>query len=190
MELNARTPEADAPLTDEMDRRIIAAIQGGLPITERPYAVVASALDLDEATVIARIAGMTERGIIKRFGIVLRHHELGYRANAMVVWDVPDADAGALASRMCRCSFVTLCYRRPRRPPHWQYNLYCMIHGRDRAAVLAQIDSMIVECGLVRYPYTVLFSRRRFKQCGARYGVADFSSISPAVARPDGVKVA
>ncbi|MBI2992816.1 MAG: Lrp/AsnC family transcriptional regulator, partial [Gammaproteobacteria bacterium] len=87
MELNAKAAETAVPLTDEIDRLIISAIQDGLPVTRRPYAAVASALNLDEATVIARIAALTERRVIKRFGIVLRHHELGYRANAMVVWD-------------------------------------------------------------------------------------------------------
>jgi hypothetical protein len=62
-----------------------------------------------------------------------------------------------------------LCYRRERRLPAWRYNLYCMIHGRDRVQVLAQIAAMDARLDLVGYPYEVLFSRHCFKQRGARY---------------------
>lgn len=179
MELNCKPPwfgTDSRSIPDDVDRQVIAAIQDGLPLTERPYAEVAAALNLEEASVISRIARLVERGIIKRLGVVVRHHELGYRANAMVVWDVPDRAVATYAASMRRCSFVTLCYRRPRRPPRWPYNLYCMIHGRDRAAVLEQIELMIESCGLRGISHEVLFSRRRFKQRGARYAYARQSS--------------
>jgi len=70
---------------------------------------------------------------------------------------------------MGRFEFVTLCYRRPRRLPDWPYNLFTMIHGRDRDEVLANIDRLVRECGLEDIPRDVLFSRRRFKQRGAIY---------------------
>jgi hypothetical protein len=70
---------------------------------------------------------------------------------------------------VARLPEVTLCYRRERRLPAWRYNLYCMIHGRGRTHVLSQIAGMDARCDLVKYPYEVLFSRRCFKQHGARY---------------------
>lgn len=154
---------------DETDRRILAAIEDGLPLVPRPYAALADGLGLAEAEVIARLERLLESGVIRRFGIVVRHRELGFRANAMVVWDVPDGIASQMGRRISGFPFVTLCYRRPRRPPHWRYNLFCMIHGRDRATVEAQIDALARESGLDGFPRAVLFSRRRFKQCGARY---------------------
>ena len=99
----------------------------------------------------------------------MRHHELGWRANAMTVWDVPDAQVAAAGGRLRELPFVTLCYRRPRRPPAWPYNLFCMIHGRDRARVLDQVEEATRIGGLDRLPRDVLFSVRRFKQRGARY---------------------
>jgi hypothetical protein len=87
----------------------------------------------------------------------------------MVVWDVPDAEARAVGERMARWPDVNLCYRRERLLPAWRYNLYCMIHGRDRVHVLARIAAMDARLDLVGYPYEVLFSRRCFKQRGARY---------------------
>jgi DNA-binding Lrp family transcriptional regulator len=40
--------------------------------------------------VLERIRRWCAEGIIKRFGVIVRHHELGYTANAMLVHDIPD----------------------------------------------------------------------------------------------------
>jgi DNA-binding Lrp family transcriptional regulator len=152
-----------------IDRRLIAAIQDGLPLVERPFQTVGEAIGLSEDEVIAGLQRLIGDGTIKRFGIVVRHRELGYRANAMVVWDVPDEQVKGAGQRLAELPFITLCYRRPRRPPAWPYNLFCMIHGRERAPVLAQIEAAARAAGLDGRPRAVLFSRRCFKQRGARY---------------------
>jgi DNA-binding Lrp family transcriptional regulator len=127
------TQRPDVAMPDARDRQLLAAIHGGLPLVSRPYAEVGAQLDMPEAEVVKRLERLLALGVIKRFGIVVRHHELGYRANAMVVWDVPDGQASEIGRRLARLDFVTLCYRRARSLPAWRYNLYCMIHGRDRA---------------------------------------------------------
>jgi DNA-binding Lrp family transcriptional regulator len=128
---------------------------------------------LSEEEVIGRLKTLVETGIIKRLGLIVRHHELGFAANAMVVWDIHDDQVGDIGRRMAELPFVTLCYRRPRRPPDWPYNLFCMIHGRDRHIVLAQIAELRGALGLSQVPYAVLFSLRRFKQRAARYRASD-----------------
>ncbi|MDH3595676.1 MAG: AsnC family transcriptional regulator [Rhodospirillales bacterium] len=151
------------------DLRLIAAIQDGLPLDPRPYARVAEATGLSEREVISRLGRLAEVGVIRRFGVVVHHHELGYRANAMVVWDVPDAEIGEAGRRLAGLPFVSLCYRRPRHLPDWPYNLFCMIHGRDRGAVEALVEEASAAAGLSGRPRDLLFSRKRFKQRGARY---------------------
>lgn len=160
----------------ETHGRLLAAVGAGLPFSPGPYADIGRRLGLDEETVIAVLSNMLSAGTIKRFGLVARHRELGYRANAMVVWDVADEQVDEVGRRMGAVDFVTLCYRRARRPPQWPYNLYCMIHGRDRATVLGQVDELARLSGLSDVPRDVLFSRRRFKQRGARYGRAPVGS--------------
>lgn len=154
------------------DRRLIAAIADGLPLAPCPYAAVGERIGIAEAEVIARLQRLIADGVIKRFGVIVRHRELGYRANAMVVWDVPDARVGDAGRVLAALPFVTLCYRRPRRPPAWPYNLFCMIHGRDRGAVEALVEQASAAGGLEHLPRAVLFSRRCFKQRGARYAPA------------------
>jgi DNA-binding Lrp family transcriptional regulator len=154
---------------NDLDRRLIAAIQDGLPLAPRPYAAIGERIGLGEAEVIAGLRRLIDHGVIKRFGVIVRHRALGYRANAMVVWDVPDDRVADAGRRLAELPFVTLCYRRPRRLPVWPYNLFCMIHGRDRATVEALIDQASAAAELGELPRAVLFSRRQFKQRGARY---------------------
>ena len=151
------------------DRELIAAIQGGLPLVARPYAAIAAQLQLTETQVIARLQALQASGLIKRMGVVVKHRALGYRANAMVVWDIPDAEVERIGALLADETCVTLCYQRPRRLPAWPYNLFCMIHGRERDSVLRRLEQIIAFHGLEAIPHTVLFSGRSFKQRGAHY---------------------
>ncbi|MES9946278.1 MAG: AsnC family protein [Candidatus Thiodiazotropha sp.] len=154
---------------DPVDLCLVHAIQGGLPLVEDPYAYIAAILGISETDVIRRLERLLETGDMRRLGVVVRHRELGYRANAMVVWDVPDERISEVGQLLGRQSCVTLCYRRPRRPGRWPYNLFCMIHGRDREGVLRNLDRLIEECDLGWITHDVLFSLRQFKQRGAQY---------------------
>jgi siroheme decarboxylase len=136
-----RMPEAS--IMDPLERALLHEIENGLPLVSRPYREIAQRIGSSEAWVTDTLQRLVREGIIKRVGVVVRHRELGYHANAMVVWDVPDADVAGIGRRFGDASYVTLCYRRPRRPPDWPYNLFTMIHGRDRGHVLAQVDRLI-----------------------------------------------
>jgi DNA-binding Lrp family transcriptional regulator len=155
------------------DQALMAALQPGLELAARPFAALAARVGRSEAAVLERIGAWLDAGIVKRFGVVVRHHELGYTANAMTVFDVPDDQVAAVGARLAREEGVTLCYRRARHLPEWPYNLYCMVHGRSREEVLPVIERL---CRIAGHPCEALFSLRRFKQCGARY----FASPRPA----------
>ena len=142
-------------------------LQEGLPLVARPYQHIAQQLGTNEQAVIEKIAEMKQQGLIKRFGMVLRHHELGYTANCMVVWDIPNQQVDQVALLLSAEPAVTLCYQRPRRT-NWPFNLFCMIHGKKRTQVQQQIES-ITHKHRLNYPHQLLFSTRQFKQRGAHY---------------------
>ena len=119
------------------ERRLLIALQEGLPLAPRPFAVLGDAAGIGEAEVLEQIRQWTAAGLIRRLGVIVRHRELGYRANAMVVWDVPDTLVRPLGINLAQQAGVTLCYRRTRARPRWDYNLYCMIHGKSREVVLS-----------------------------------------------------
>jgi len=159
-------------LIDGTDERLLGALADGLPLCPRPFEEVGRWLSLSEGQVLSRLRRLIGEGVVTRFGLIVRHRELGYTSNAMVVWDVPDPLLVGLAHKAIQFEFVTLCYERPRRLPDWPYNLFCMIHGKDRQTVLNQLKQINKETGLQYWPHDVLFSGKRFKQKGARYHAA------------------
>jgi DNA-binding Lrp family transcriptional regulator len=138
-------------------------------LVSRPFAKIGQMAGLTEAMAIELIECWLDEGIVKRFGVIVRHHELGFRANAMCVWDVPDVEVARIGRELAAEPAVTLCYRRSRARPEWPYNLFCMIHGRSRDAVSATRDDIARRVGLDQWTHAVLFSSRRFKQQGACY---------------------
>lgn len=154
---------------DEKDQALIKLLQTGITLSKAPYMELGNQLGMSECEVITRITHLKQSKVVKRFGIVVRHHELGYRANAMTVWNIPDQNVSEFGMCMGQFDFVTLCYRRPRRLPEWPYNLFTMIHGQDREHVLENISLLVERCGLKDVEHEVLFSTRRFKQRGAIY---------------------
>ena len=160
------------PPPEPDDIRLLAAIEDGLPLCRRPYRRVAAQLGWREQEVIARLQRLLAEGAIARFGLVVRHRILGYRANAMVVWDIDDAALAEIGARLAAAPGVTLCYERPRRPPVWRYNLYSMVHGRDRDQVQADIAVLADSVGPASRGHDILFSRRCFRQRGAKLSAA------------------
>ena len=136
-------------------------------MTARPYREVGHRIDKDEDDVIGRMRELAAVGVVTRIGCIVRHRSLGYTANAMAVWDVPEAIVDAVAARMLRNPRVTLCYRRQRRLPDWPYNLFCMVHAKSQAEALAIIDDLNAVAEASYFDQAVLFSTRCFKQRGA-----------------------
>ncbi len=156
-------------ISNSIAERLVSVIQGGLPLVSRPYQKIAEQIGISESDCIQRLQNWIDNGTISRMGVVVRHRELGYRANAMVVWDIADEQVSRIGSRFAESDFINLCYQRPRHLPQWRYNLFCMIHGQDRQEVLERVEQLAAQCLDANPTYEVLFSCRRFKQRGARY---------------------
>ena len=153
-----------------LDRAIVQRLQAGLPLVPRPYDAVATALGVPPDVVRARVTAMLADGRIRRIGVVPNHYALGWRANGMTVWDVDDARVDDLGARVGALPAVTHCYRRPRRLPEWRYNLFAMVHGRDRGDVDAEIAEIAAVLGDAVRDSDVLFSTRILKKAGLRIG--------------------
>lgn len=160
---------SDRIVLSHLQSAIVAELQAGIKLEQQPFSALSASVNLEEEAVIQQVADWRDGGVIKRFGVVVRHHELGYHENAMVVWDVPDAQVSELGRLAAQQEGVTLCYRRPRQLPDWPFNLFCMVHGSDRDIVQEQIKRLAENVGLEAFQMQVLFSCRRFKQQGARY---------------------
>lgn len=167
-----RPPPSRIRDVDAQERALLSAMEDGLPISRRPFRQLAARVGMTEEEVLARLEDLISGDVIGRLGLVVSHRKLGFAANAMVVWDVPDTEMERVGAVFGAEKAVTLCYERPRRAPHWPYSLFTMVHGRDRGNVEAEIARLADLVGDSVGQHAVLFSRRCFRQCGARLSVA------------------
>lgn len=155
---------------DPLDRQIILATQSGLPLEAQPYHAVARQVGVSPGEVMARMRHMLETGMIRRIGAVPNHYALGYKANGMTVWDVPDEKVDELGERVGALDFVSHCYHRPRHLPEWPYNFFAMVHGHDKPEVEAQVRQIAELLGEADRKHEILYSTRILKKTGLRIG--------------------
>ncbi len=154
----------------ERDKEIVRVLQEGVPLVSRPYQALAGQLEMSEEELLATIEDFLRRGIIRRFGATVRHQDLGYVANAMIVWQVPEERIEEVGRIMAGFPEVTHCYQRPAYPPDWPYNLFTMVHGRKRDDC-HEIASKLARAGAIDN-YRMIFSTAELKKSGMKYFLA------------------
>jgi DNA-binding Lrp family transcriptional regulator len=155
----------------ERDKEIVRVLQEGVPLVSRPFQALAGQLDMSEEELLKTIEDFLRRGIIRRFGAVMRHQDLGYMANAMIVWQVPEDRIEEVGGIMAGFQEVTHCYQRPAYPPDWPYNLFTMVHGRKREDC-QEIASRLAKAGGIDN-YRMIFSTDELKKSGMKYFLED-----------------
>lgn len=156
---------ADRPATPHVitaeDRALLQHLSHGLPLIPRPFQA------MGEEDTLARLRRLLQAGILTRIGLIVRHRSLGYTANAMVVWSLPEAAIAAAGPALAALPGISLCYHRRPDATHWPFALYSMIHAKSRPEaleILARAHALPELAGAMARP---LFSTRCFKQTGA-----------------------
>jgi len=150
----------------EVEKKVLASIQDDIPITERPYYEMAVKVGLSEEVFLKTMQSLVDRGVIRRFGATIRHQKSGFEANAMGAWQVDEARIEEVGQIMASCRHVSHCYRRnPQKD--WPYNLYTMIHAKDKPSCRATARKLAEQTGVEIY--TLLFSHRELKKTSMRY---------------------
>ncbi len=158
---------ADVSVIEPGDRALLQALSHGLPLVARPFAALGDEIGRSEDAVLARVATLCAARIITRLGVIVRHRALGWRSNAMVVWNLPEDRIEAAGNALIRLPGVTLCYERRRVAGLWDYPLFCMIHAKTRPEALEVLETATTMPELSGAGRQVLFSVRCFKQTGA-----------------------
>jgi len=153
---------------DDIDRRLIKATEAGLPLCQRPYHALAQDLGLEPGDVMARLEHMLDVGAIRRIAAVPNHYRLGYTANGMSVWDVPDNVISAAGAKVGNLDFVSHSYHRPRHLPEWPFNLFAMVHGHDKDEIEGKVAAIAALLGQWDRGHRVLYSTRILKKTGFR----------------------
>ena len=156
-------------LTD-IEKQIIAMVQADLPLVERPYEELAEKAGLSEAVFMQTLQGLCDRGVIRRFGATIRHQKSGFGANVMVAWKVDEERMEDVGSTMATFKQVSHCYRRNPNGD-WPYNLYTMVHAKDKRTCQEIARKMAQTAGVEEY--ALLFSQRELKKTSMIYFPGD-----------------
>jgi len=171
--LNSASGDAGAPASVESDREdsaaalterekaVVRAMQGNVKLTSAPFAAVADELGWDETELLALLAGWKRRGVLRRVAVILRHRRAGFLANGMCVWEVPSDRVEAAGRQLAGAPEVTHCYERPP-PGGFPYNLFAMVHAREREEARAVFERLSRQAGLTHGK--MLISVREFKK--------------------------
>ena len=163
----------------EDDKEFIRQLQKDLEITDRPFLKPATSLGLTEDQVFEKLRYYEEIGVMRRYAAILRHRDVGFTANGMIVWQVPDERIKNVGELLGAFPQVSHCYQRPVYPD-WPYNVFSMIHckSEDEANEMAKT----IENQIDVHEYKILFSSREFKKTRVEYFVEHEFSIEEITA--------
>jgi len=151
---------------NEIDKKIIIALQEDLPLSPEPFKEIAQSLEISEDILLEKIQYFLDSGIMRRFGAALRHHQVGYKFNAMVVWKIPSNCSKEAGHKMAKFPEVSHCYERPTYPD-WPYNMFTMIHGKSREECFEIAKKIALEVGFS--DCQLLFSSKELKKVSMKY---------------------
>jgi siroheme decarboxylase len=156
---------------DERDVAVIRATQGDMPVVSEPYAPAAQRLGMEVDALLEHMAGMRERGLLRRVAAILFHRRAGFSANGMGVWKVPSERIAELGPRMASYRGISHCYQRPTYED-WPYSVFTMAHGRSKEECDAILDAIAVHTGIEER--ATLYSSTEFKKVRLLYFTDDY----------------
>lgn len=151
---------------DEIDKKIIRALQEDFPLVAEPYKFLAEKIGIDESEFIRRVQNLAEEKKIRKMGAVLRHREVGFSSNVLCAWEVPPENLETIAAMMIESPAVSHCYDR-QTAEDWNYNLYTMIHAKSRDECEKIVAELSEKTGVKKF--TMLFSKREWKKTSMKY---------------------
>jgi len=150
----------------DLEKKVIALLQTDIPVVQRPFRQMAEKIGITEEQFLDVLNSLNQRGIIRRFGATLKHQKSGFKANAMVAWNVDESRVEQVGTAMAEFDEITHCYRRDP-APDWPYNLYTMVHAGTESECLSLVGKIAATVG--ESDYTLLFSRKELKKTSMKY---------------------
>ena len=166
-----RREHMEAPELSDLEVATIRVVQEDLPLVEHPFAAYGELIGTDEATVLELLRSFKERKLMRRFAAVMNHRSAGFKANAMGVWAVPDAELDEVGPQMAGFALVSHCYRRPTYED-WPYSIFTMVHGKNARECEVTIAAIHDETGVDEY--ALLWSVKEYKKTRVKYFTPDW----------------
>jgi len=152
-------------MISEKEMKIAQIIQRDLPLEKRPFKEMGNLTGMSERDILEHIGDMMDRGVIRKFGAVIRHQMAGYTENAMVVWAVPEDQREAAGNILASFPEITHCYERT--PPfEGKYAIFTMVHFREGEG--DGVIRKLSEASGIR-DFKVLTSEEEYKKSSMEY---------------------
>ena len=162
----------------EDDKNFVRELQKDMDIVDEPFLKCANNLSISEEQLFEKMKYYEEIGVMRRFAAILRHRQVGFTANGMIVWNVPTERISDVGSKLGAFPQVSHCYERPTYSD-WPYNVFSMIHCKthDEAKEMAQTIQKQIDVD----DYRILFSSREFKKTRVEYFVENSFSLEQTI---------
>jgi len=163
----------------EDDKDFIRELQKDMEIIDEPFVKAANNLGITEDELFSKMKHYESLGVLRRFAAILRHRQVGFTANGMIVWKVPEDRITSVGETLGSFPQVSHCYERPTYDD-WPYNVFSMIHCKthDEAYDVAKTIQNQIDVN----EYKILFSSREFKKTRVEYFVEHSFSLEDALA--------
>ena len=168
-------PDTEPIIISDEQKQLIRELQKGIPVVEFPFDIIAQSVNQSlgrqvfcSDTIVELLQSWHTQGAIRRIAGRVRHHKVGYQANAMVVFKVDkdkiDQAGQLLATKPC----VSHCYHR-KTNEFWQYNLYAMTHAKRDPELQEAIADMV---NLISPDqHEILYTLKEYKKEAVKYFV-------------------
>ena len=153
-------------MLDELDKKIIAIMQEEFPLVPEPYRDIAERIGISEDELLIRLNKYRQSRKIRKMGAVLRHREVGFSANALCAWILPEERIQEVGEMFAKIAIVTPCYARASQSG-WPYNFYIMLHANTREHCKIIARELADQAKLT--DYIMLFSTKEWKKASMQY---------------------
>lgn len=150
----------------DFEKRLIHELSGDIGLSPTPYQALAEKMGVEETLILETIRLLGQRGLMRRFGVTLRHQKSGFSANALIVWKIEPDQAERAGRILVSYPWVSHCYQR-RCTPQWPFNFYSMVHAQAKDALSRLAARMARDLGGPEYQ--ILTSLAELKKTSMRY---------------------
>jgi DNA-binding Lrp family transcriptional regulator len=146
-------------------KNVARFIQGDIPLVSSPFDEIGAYCGLTADEIVNISQSFLEKGIMRKFGAILRHQKTGYEKNALVAWSVPADQIEKAGKMFASFYFVSHCYERN---PAFKnkYNIFTMLHSKDKN-ILSIIKDMEIATDI--NDYIILESIQEYKKTSPEY---------------------
>jgi siroheme decarboxylase len=147
---------------DEIDLKLLAIIGKGLALTKEPFNQIALQIGINQKEVMTRLNRLKQEGIIRKFGASIKPSSVGFSANALIAWKTPQNRTQEVGEYLSKLPEISHCYERKIADGRWEFNLYTVMHAKERESILSKVSQIATEAEIAEYK--ILFSTRDLKK--------------------------